>query len=1000
MQTARVRPGIYFETAAAELPVFLPRMDIAAFVGFAASGPLHQAVAVESGADFRDIFGEAAPLALDPETGRPAPAQLAGSVRAFFRNGGRRCRVIRVADTETATTQVFQLPGLVAFDPQAASPGGAFAPAVAVARAPGSWADGVRLSTVAVRNGLPLAADPLSVTTGGFAVQLAGSSGGDLAAGDLIRLAFRSAGGELLDCHAPLASPPSQPQGSIALDIALADCLWLAAPADGDGIADIVLADRSGAAEALTVQASAEGAVDIDLPSEIAPPQVGAVLPVRFASGDVGAALVAETARPEPIDRPRRVRVTPGAIRRRIAAPPAIGDLTLLQAERLGFAIRAEGDAAGRWRLDRLGLTPVHPRFWRALPDDATLYPQPDAPDPDRRAGAGGPLVAEASVPRFPLAGPPASDALPASAIFLPFGMAIRPDAAPMLTAIGETDPETRLRRDGLADFSDRLFLDPDLAPRTARSLQPVATDKRYARDRRLRGLHGVFFVNEVTLLAVPDAGHPGWQPDGAAPVLERPLTAPTINSFEPTATGGSVDWGAVDGAQGYALQWAADAAFEALLGERELAQTTADIAVSACPQRVWVRVRALHPTVPSPWSNTVGARLPASPFTPKDELVLAAPAFAPLAGGATERPLFTLQWGEVEGAARYRVQEAVEPLFGAPAEATVDGTSHVVTHGVDRIYFYRVRAEIAPEDGSATPFGPWSPTLVVTPPPVMRSRMTTRPVAAGALPSPVALAVHAAMLRLGLARGDVFSLLSLPRGTGAASAEAHRRALTAALAGEGEDALSFAALYLPWLQIADGAGRQAVLPPDGSMAGLYAHRALTRGAWIAPANRLLADVVAADKAFSDADRRLLFDAQLNLLTRHPDGFRAMTADTLSPDDRLRPVNVRRLIMLIRRLALREGNRLVFEPNDRSVRNRLRMLFEELMRRLYVAGAFAGAGVAEAFRVVADETVNPPASLEAGRLIVELRIAPSRPTEFLIVRLLQDAERNLLAVEA
>lgn len=1002
MRTARVRPGIYFETAAAELPAFLPRMDIAAFVGFAASGPLHQPVAVESEADFRDVFGEAAPLALDPETGRPVPARLAGSVRAFFRNGGRRCWVIRVADAATATTQIFQLPGLVAFDAGDESSGERFLPAVAVARAPGSWADGLRVSTVAAREGLPLGADPFAETPGGFRVRLAGTAGNDLAAGDLIRLVFRRSGGELVDCHVPLASLPrsSPPEQRLALDFSAKAGVWLAEPVEAEGITEVVLADRSAAAEPLPVQATAGGAVDLDLPSGIVAPQVGAVLPVRLASGDVGAAVVAEMARPEPIDRPQRVRLTPGTIRRRVDEPSEIGDLTLLQAERLSFAIRTEDERAGRWRLDRLGLTPAHPRFWRDLPDDATLHPQPDAPDPDRRSGAEGELVTEASVPRFPLAGPEATPDLPASAVFLPLGMAIRPDAAPMLSAIGETDPTTRLRRDGLAEFSERLFLDPDLAPRTARSLQPVATDKRYARDAGLLGLHGVFFLNEVTLLAVPDAGHRGWRRDGARPALEEPLPAPTIESLEPTATGGTVRWSSVDGALGYVLQWAADPAFATVLGEPRPAATTADIAVPACPQRVWVRVRALHPTAPSPWSNTAGARLPASPFTPKDEVVVGAPVFAPLAEGAIEGPRFTLRWSDVGGATRYRVQEAVEPLFRAPAAATVEATSYDVPHGGDRIYVYRVRAEIAADDGGTSRVGPWSPTLVVTPPQAVDRRMTSRRFAAGALPSPAALAVHAAMLRLAIARGDVFSLLSLPRGTGAASAATHRRALSAAVVGEGEDALSFAALYLPWLATADGAGRRALLPPDGTMAGLYAHRVLTRGAWIAPANQLLADVVATDSAFTEGERRVLLDAQLNLLTRHPDGFRAMTADTLSLDERLRPVNVRRLIMLLRRLALREGNRLVFEPNDRSVRNRLRTLFEDLLRRLYVAGAFAGSGVTEAFRVVADDSVNPPSSLDAGRLIVELRVAPSRPTEFLIIRLLQNAERDLLAVEA
>ena len=67
----------------------LPRMDVAAFVGFAASGPLNLPVAVETIADFTSIFGMDLPLAWDAERGEQINAYLAPAVRAFFRNGGR-----------------------------------------------------------------------------------------------------------------------------------------------------------------------------------------------------------------------------------------------------------------------------------------------------------------------------------------------------------------------------------------------------------------------------------------------------------------------------------------------------------------------------------------------------------------------------------------------------------------------------------------------------------------------------------------------------------------------------------------------------------------------------------------------------------------------------------------------------------------------------------------------------------------------------------------------
>ncbi len=73
-------------------------MDIAGFVGFAASGPIDVPVPVEDATQFAAIFGADAPLAWDAEHGEQAYAYLGPAVRAFFRNGGRRCWVVRVAD--------------------------------------------------------------------------------------------------------------------------------------------------------------------------------------------------------------------------------------------------------------------------------------------------------------------------------------------------------------------------------------------------------------------------------------------------------------------------------------------------------------------------------------------------------------------------------------------------------------------------------------------------------------------------------------------------------------------------------------------------------------------------------------------------------------------------------------------------------------------------------------------------------------------------------------
>src|SRR5436190_23145833 len=106
--TMRRLPGFAFEAP----PVYnetLPRMDVAAFAGIAASGPVHVPVPIEDAEQFTTIFGTDPPLAWDVERGQMAYGQLAAAVRTFFANGGRRCWVVRVATGAVPNT--FPVPG-------------------------------------------------------------------------------------------------------------------------------------------------------------------------------------------------------------------------------------------------------------------------------------------------------------------------------------------------------------------------------------------------------------------------------------------------------------------------------------------------------------------------------------------------------------------------------------------------------------------------------------------------------------------------------------------------------------------------------------------------------------------------------------------------------------------------------------------------------------------------------------------------------------------------
>jgi len=63
-----------------------------------------------------------------------------------------------------------------------------------------------------------------------------------------------------------------------------------------------------------------------------------------------------------------------------------------------------------------------------------------------------------------------------------------------------------------------------------------------------------------------------------------------------------------------------------------------------------------------------------------------------------------------------------------------------------------------------------------------------------------------------------------------------------------------------------------------------------------------------------------------------------------------------------------------------------------LLSELYRGGAFAGASEEESFFVRSDDSLNPRASLELGRLVVEVGVAPAEPLEFLVLRISRDGD--------
>jgi phage tail sheath protein FI len=135
-------------------------------------------------------------------------------------------------------------------------------------------------------------------------------------------------------------------------------------------------------------------------------------------------------------------------------------------------------------------------------------------------------------------------------------------------------------------------------------------------------------------------------------------------------------------------------------------------------------------------------------------------------------------------------------------------------------------------------------------------------------------------------------------------------------------------------------------------------------------------------------------------LRSDPRGFLFFNAETLSPANDLRPLPVRLLMILLRRLAFREGAAYVFEPHSADFRALVRRRFERMLSLIHQRGGFAGDTPAQSFRVVTDESVNSPGAVDRGRFTVELRVAPARPFRYLNIRLLRTGAERLSVEES
>ncbi|MEV5238420.1 phage tail sheath C-terminal domain-containing protein [Streptomyces cinnamoneus] len=202
-------------------------------------------------------------------------------------------------------------------------------------------------------------------------------------------------------------------------------------------------------------------------------------------------------------------------------------------------------------------------------------------------------------------------------------------------------------------------------------------------------------------------------------------------------------------------------------------------------------------------------------------------------------------------------------------------------------------------------------------------------------------------------------------------------------LASPDTDDAAFTTLYYPWITVPGVDANERTMPPCGHIAGVWARTDAERGIFKAPANQNLRGALTLETLLTDDEHGELNAKGVNCLRVFPDrGLLVWGARTRSTSRDWRYLNVRRLVSYLSDSIRQSSTWAVFEPNDERLWASLRHAVASFLTDQWRQGALVGHKPDEAFYVICDDTNNKPDTMDDGKVICDIGVAPVRPAEF------------------
>ena len=194
----------------------------------------------------------------------------------------------------------------------------------------------------------------------------------------------------------------------------------------------------------------------------------------------------------------------------------------------------------------------------------------------------------------------------------------------------------------------------------------------------------------------------------------------------------------------------------------------------------------------------------------------------------------------------------------------------------------------------------------------------------------------------------------------------------------------SYAATYWPWLQTASATGKNVWAPASTFIPGVYAFTDGAAAPWFAPAGLTrggVPGVIQAERKLTRNDRDTLYESKVNPIATFPGtGIAIFGQKTLQTKaSALDRVNVRRLLIDLKKFIGDQASTLVFEQNTITTRNKFLSAVNP-----YLDSVTQRQGL-YTYRVVMDDSNNTADVIDRNQLVGQIYIQPAKTAEFIVL---------------